>query len=113
MRPILSKPQLDYSKAKKKFEDRAKVLEQKIAETQKLQEITEEVMEGLVVETGFHDAFVALRNAENELIEWSRVTMKHEKEYKDNKTAIDNFYSNVNASPELRAQMIQLAMRVR
>ncbi|GGA43896.1 hypothetical protein [Paenibacillus physcomitrellae] len=113
MKPILSKPQLNYTKAKTKFEDRAKVLEKKIEETQKLQEITEQVMEGLVLETGFHEAYVALTEAENELIEWSRVTMKHEKEYKDNKGAIDNFYSNVNANPELRAQLINLAMKVR
>lgn len=113
MKPLLSKPQLEYSKAKSKFEDKAKVLEKRIAETQQLQEVTTEVMEGLVVETGFHDAYVALTNAENELIEWSQATMKHEKEYKDNKEVIDNFYANVNSSPELRAQMIQLAMKVR
>ncbi len=88
-------------------------MEKRIEETQKLQEITEEVMEGLVLETGFHDAYVTLTNAENELIEWSRVTMKHEKEYQEHKTEIDNFYQNVGANPELRAQIIQLALKVR
>lgn len=113
MKPILSKPQLEYTKAKNKFEDRAKVLEKRIEETKNLQEITEVVMEQLVIETGFHEAYVELTNTENALIEWSHNTMKHEKEYKDNKAAIDSFYNNVNATPELRAQMIQLAMKVR
>lgn len=113
MKPILSKPQLTYMKAKNKFEDRAKVLEKKIEETSKLQEITEEVMEGLVVETGFHDAYVTLTNAEDELIEWSHNTMKHEKDYKDNKGAIDQMYASLGTNPELRTQLIQLAMRVR
>ncbi|WP_138495817.1 hypothetical protein [Paenibacillus pinistramenti] len=113
MKPILSKPQLNYTKAKSKFEDRARVLEKRIEEAQKLQEVTEQVMEGLVLETGFHEAYVALTEAENELIEWSRVTMKHEKEYKENKTAIDNFYSNVGSNPEVRTQLINLAMKVR
>lgn len=113
MKPILSKPQLGYSKAKRKFEDTSKVLEKKIEETAKLQEVTQEVMEGLVVETGFHEAFTALRAAENELIEWSRITMTHEKTYKDNKEAVDSMYEKLNSDPQMRARIIQLAMRVR
>ncbi|AWB46254.1 hypothetical protein DCC85_20195 [Paenibacillus sp. CAA11] len=113
MKPILSKPQLDYMKAKTKFEDRAKVLEKKIEGTQKLKEISQEVMEELVVETGFHDAYVTLTRAEDELIQWSHNTMKHEKDYKDNKEAIDRMYANLGTNPEMRAQLIQLAMKVR
>lgn len=113
MKPILSKPQLGYSKAKKKFEDKSKVLEKRIEETAKLQEVTQEVMEGLVIETGFHDAFNDLRAAEDELIEWSHNTMKHEKTYKDNKQAIDDMYIKLESDPQMRARIIQLAMRVR
>lgn len=113
MKPILSKPQLGYSKAKRKFEDRSKVLEKKIEETAKLQEVTQEVMEQLVIETGFHDAFNDLRAAEDELIEWSHMTMKHEKTYKDNKQAIDDMYAKLNTDPAMRTRIIQLAMRVR
>lgn len=113
MKPILSKPQLRYSQAKRKFEDRAKTLEKKIEETAKLQEVTQEVMEGLVLETGFHDAFNDLRIAENELIEWSHITMKHEKTYKDNKQAIDDMYAKLDSDPQMRTRIIQLAMRVR
>lgn len=113
MKPILSKPQLGYSKAKKKFEDKSKVLEKRIEETAKLQEVTQEVMEGLVIETGFHDAFNDLRAAEDELIEWSHNTMKHEKTYKDNKQAIDDMYVKLESDPQMRARIIQLAMRVR
>lgn len=113
MKPILSKPQLGYSRAKRKFEDISKILEKKIEETTKVQEVTQEVMEGLVIETGFHDAFNDLRVAEDELIEWSHNTMKHENTYKDNKEAIDTMYENLNSDPQMRARIIQLAMRVR
>lgn len=113
MKPLLSKAQLDYMKAKAKFEDRAKVLEKKIEETQKLQEVTQEVMEGLVVETGFHDAFNELTVAENALIDWSHATMKHEKSYKENKQPIENMYANLNSDPQMRARIIELAMKVR
>lgn len=113
MKPILSKPQLGYTKAKRKFEDKSKVLEKRIEETAKLQEVTQEVMEGLVIETGFHDAFNDLRAAEDELIEWSHNTMKHEKTYKDNKQAIDDMYAKLESDPQMRARIIQLAMRVR
>lgn len=113
MKPILSKAQLGYTKAKRKFEDISKILEKKIEETAKVQEVTQEVMEGLVIETGFHDAFNDLRTAENELIEWSHATMKHEKSYKDNKQAIDDMYDKLNSDPQMRTRIIQLAMRVR
>ena len=113
MKPILSKPQLGYTKAKRKFEDRAKVLEKKIEETAKEQEVTQEIMESLVIETGFHEAFNDLRVAENELIEWSHNTMKHEKTYKEHKQAIDDMYEKLNTDPQMRARIIQLAMRVR
>lgn len=113
MKPILSKPQLGYSKAKRKFEEKSKVLEKRIEETAKLQEVTQEVMEVLVVETGFHDAFNDLRTAEDELIDWSHITMKHEKTYKDNKQAIDDMYIKLESDPQMRARIIQLAMRVR
>jgi hypothetical protein len=113
MKPILSKAQLAYMKAKNKFEDRSRVLEKKIEETAKLQEVTQEVMEGLVLETGFHDAFNEMRNAEQELIDWSHVTMKHEKSYKDNKQAIDDMYEKLETDPKMRARIIQLAMKVR
>lgn len=113
MKPILSKPQLGYSKAKRKFEEKSKVLEKRIEETAKLQEVTQEVMESLVIETGFHDAFNDLRTAEDELIDWSHNTMKHEKTYKDNKQAIDDMYTKLESDPQMRARIIQLAMRVR
>lgn len=89
------------------------MLEKRIEETAKLQEVTQEVMEELVIETGFHDAFNILREAENELIEWSHMTMKHEKTYKDNKQAIDDMYAKLNTDPQMRNRIIQLAMRVR
>jgi hypothetical protein len=113
MKPMLSKAQLAYMKAKNKFEDRSKVLEKKIEETAKLQEVTQEVMEGLVLETGFHDAFNEMRNAEQELIDWSHMTMKHEKSYKDNKQAIDDMYEKLETDAKMRARIIQLAMKVR
>ncbi|CAM2932751.1 hypothetical protein PASE110613_08180 [Paenibacillus sediminis] len=113
MKPILSKAQVVYMKAKKKFDDRAKVLEQQIAETRKTTEITEEVMEGLVLETGFHDAYSELTNAENELIEWSHTAIKNDKTYKTNQQPIDQMYSNLENNPEMRARIIQLAMKIR
>lgn len=114
MKPILSKAQLDYMKAKNKFEDKAKVMEAKIEEARtKVPEVTQEIMEGLVLETGFHDAFNELTVAENALIQWSHVTIKHEKTYRDNKAEIEMMYERLNQDPQMRARIIQLAMKIR
>ena len=90
MKPILSKPQLDYTRAKNKFEDRGKALEKEINARRAVQEISQEVMEELVQVTGFHDAYNNLIEAENALIAWSHAPIKHEKSYRDNKKAIDD-----------------------
>ncbi|MHA6532701.1 hypothetical protein [Paenibacillus sp. BAC0078] len=113
MKPILSKAQLDYMKAKNSFENRAKVMEKEIAAKRALQEITQELMEELVQATGFHDAYNDLVIAENALIEWSHATIKHEKSYRENRGAIDAMYENVNSSPEKRQELIQLSMKIR
>ncbi|OAB42919.1 hypothetical protein [Paenibacillus glacialis] len=113
MKSIYSKAQMDYMKAKTVFENRASVLEKTIETTRKRREITQEVMEGLVQETGFHAAFNELLTAENNLIEWSHVTIKHEKHYRENRQSIESMYENLNGSPEMRAQIIQLAMKIR
>ncbi|MHA0856243.1 hypothetical protein [Paenibacillus sp. CMAA1364] len=113
MKPIYSKAQLDYMRAKTVFENKASMLEKKIETTTKTTEVTQEVMEGLVLETGFHDAYNGLKQAENDLIAWSHVTMKHEKTYRDNKEAIERMYETLDDSPEKRAQIIQLAMKIR
>lgn len=114
MKPIMSKPQLDYTKAKNKFEDKAKEMEKKIEEKrQAVPDITQEVMEGLVLETGFHDAFNELTEAENALIQWSHATIKHEKSYRENQLEIDQMYERLNDDPQTRARIIQLAMRIR
>ncbi|PQP87323.1 MULTISPECIES: hypothetical protein [Paenibacillus] len=113
MKPIYSKAQLDYLKAKTNFENKASILEKKIETTRKTREVTQEVMEGLVMETGFHDAYNELVISENELIEWSHSTIKHEKTYRENKQPIEQMYDNLNTSPEMRAQIIQLAMKIR
>ncbi|AOZ93222.1 hypothetical protein [Paenibacillus crassostreae] len=113
MKAIYSKAQMDYMKAKTVFENRASVLEKKIETTRKIREVSQEVMEGLVVETGFHAAYNELITAENNLIQWSHVTIKHEKTYRDNKQSIEQMYASLNDSPETRAQIIQLAMKIR
>lgn len=113
MKSIYSKAQMDYMKAKTVFENRAAIMEKKIESTRKISEITQEVMEGLVVETGFHEAYNELLAAENRLIEWSHVTIKHEKVYRENKQSIEKMYDNLNGSPEIRIQIIQLAMKIR
>ncbi|MFP4975389.1 hypothetical protein ACE6ED_08275 [Paenibacillus sp. CN-4] len=113
MKPILAKAQLDYIKAKNKFENRAKEMEKEIANRRAVQEITQEVMEELVQETGFHDAYNDLVLAENALLEWSHSTIKHEKSYRENRQAIDALYDNVNESVEKRQELIQLSMKIR
>ncbi|OPA75681.1 hypothetical protein BVG16_20325 [Paenibacillus selenitireducens] len=113
MSKILSKPQVDYQKTKVKFEEKSAILNKRIEETRVLREITQEVMEGLVMETGFHDAFNALTIAENELIDWSHTTIKREKTYLDNKESFDRMYENLNSNPKARATIIDLAMRIR
>ncbi|GAB6927565.1 hypothetical protein JCM10914A_15480 [Paenibacillus sp. JCM 10914] len=114
MKPILSKAQLDYMKAKTKFEERAKVMEKKIELARESHgNVTQEIMEGLVVETGFHDSFNDMTAAENNLIQWSHTTIKHDKTYKDNKNEIDMMYSTLHSNPEMRARIIQMAMKIR
>lgn len=113
MKPILSKAQLDYMKAKNMFENRAKVLEKEIENKRAMLEITQEVMEELVQATGFHDAYNELVIAENALISWSHTTIKHEKTYRDNREAIDAMYTNVGSSPEKRQELILLSMKIR
>jgi hypothetical protein len=70
-------------------------------------------MEELVKATGFHDAYNNLVLAENDLIEWSHTTMKHEKTYRENRLAIDDMYLKLNSDPQMRAQIIELAMKIR
>lgn len=113
MNKMLAKPQVEYQKAKAKFEEKAKVLQKRIEETRVLREISQEVMEGLVVETGFNDAFNSLTRAENELISWSQTTIKREKTYLDNKDSFDRMYENLDSNPKVRATIIDLAMRIR
>ncbi|GAB6991316.1 hypothetical protein [Paenibacillus pini] len=113
MKPIYSKAQLDYMKVKTKFENKASIMEKKIESTRKTREITQEVMEGLVMETGFHEAYNELVLAENALIEWSHITIKHEKTYRENKQQIEQMYESLNASPDMRAQIIDLALKIR
>ncbi|CAH0118042.1 MULTISPECIES: hypothetical protein [unclassified Paenibacillus] len=113
MKLMKSKPQLEYDKAKTKFEEKAKILQQKIEEVRQHKEITQEVMEEIVLETGFHDAFNSLTKAENELIDWSHRTIKHEKMYKDNREHFDRMYENLHTNPKARATIIELAMKIR
>ena len=113
MKPIYSKAQLGYMKSKTHFEKQAAILEKEIEKTKKTQPISQEVMEELVQKTGFHDAYNNLVLSENELIDWSHVTIKHEKEYKDNKQAIEDMYTNLNTDPQLRARIIDLAMKIK
>lgn len=113
MKPIYSKAQLGYMKAKTQFEKQAAILEVEIEKTRKTQEVSQEVMESLVMKTGFHDAYNNLVAAENELIDWSHVTIKHEKTYRDNKQPIEDMYENLNTDPKLRARIIELAMKIK
>lgn len=113
MKPIYSKAQLGYMKAKTHFEKQAAILEVEIEKTKRAQDITQEVMEELVVKTGFHEAYNNLVAAENDLIHWSHVTIKHEKTYKDNKQAIEQMYANLNYDPQMRARIIELAMKIK
>jgi len=113
MNKILAKPQVDYQRAKAKFEEKSQVMQKRIEETRVLREITQDVMEELVRETGFHDAFNALTIAENELISWSHTTIKREKTYLDNKDSFDRMYQNLDTNPQARATIIDLAMRIR
>lgn len=54
MKPIYSKAQLGYMKAKTQFEKQAVILEKKIEDTRKTQEVTQEVMERVLRDLGFH-----------------------------------------------------------
>ena len=106
MKPLYSKAQLGYIKAHSLFDQQSAVLKQKIEHIRKTEEITQDRMEELVQETGFHHAHMRLLQAENELIHWARSIGKA-----DQRTVEPSGIAHL--TPAMRAQAIERAMKVR
>ncbi|MFD2615538.1 hypothetical protein [Paenibacillus gansuensis] len=113
MKKIYSTAQQEYLNAKNAFEEISKVLEKKIQTITVIREIQQPEMEKLVVETGFHQAFEKLTEAETNLINWSHEAIKQEQTYKDNVSHFENMYANLHRNAEARTTVIQLAMKLK
>lgn len=112
MKKVLSGPQSEYKAAKEAFEQTNKDFEQKLAATKKLGTVNQQVMERLVEDTGLHSALNRLGAAEAALLKWSHEMIQNEKDYLQNKEAVDRMYAFIDQNPAIKAQLIQAAMKM-
>lgn len=113
MKKVYSTTQREYLQAKKVFEEASKVLEGRIQKLSVIREVQQNEMEQLVVETGFHDSFTKLTDAENRLIDWSHTAIQEEKIYKENRAQFDNMFANLHSNLEARTTIIDLALKIK
>ncbi|CAG7647948.1 hypothetical protein ACFQI7_20810 [Paenibacillus allorhizosphaerae] len=112
MKRTLSAQQKEYKEAKEHFEQVNKDFEQKLATTKKLGTVTQETMERLVEDTGLHTALNKLGAAEAALLKWSHEMIQNERDYLQNKEAVDRMYAFIDKNPHIKAQLIQAAMKM-
>ncbi|AEI45013.1 hypothetical protein [Paenibacillus mucilaginosus] len=112
MKKALSQQQKEYKEAKEHFEQTNKDFEQKLAATKLLGTVNQETMERLVEDTGLHTALNRLGAAESALLKWSKEMIKKEKDYLQNKEAVDRMYAFIDKNPHIKAQLIQAAMNM-
>ncbi len=112
MKRTFSEQQREYKEAKENFEKANKEFEQKLATTKKLGNVTPEVMEQLVGDTGLHTALNRLGAAEAALLKWSHEMIQNERDYLQNKEQVDRMYSFIDQNPHIKAQLIQAAMKM-
>lgn len=108
----LSKQQSEYKEAKEQFEQANKEFEQKLAATKLIGKVNQETMESLVEQTGLHTALNRLGRAEAALLKWSKEMISKEKDYLNNKEAVDRMYAYIDENPQIKAQLIQAAMKM-
>jgi alcohol dehydrogenase class IV len=108
----LAQPQMDYKEAKERFEKANEAFQNKLAIVKKLGVVTQTKLEELIDETGLHEALNDLGAAEKTLLQWSHEAIQSEKDYLQNKEAIDNMYAFIGQDPNIKAKLIQAAMKI-
>jgi alcohol dehydrogenase class IV len=108
----LSKAQSNYKEAKERFEKANEAFQNKLAVTKVLGVITQEKVEELIEETDLHNALNDLGAAETALLEWSHEAIQSEKDYLQNKESVDKMYAFINQDPDIKAKLIQAAMKI-
>jgi alcohol dehydrogenase class IV len=108
----LAKPQTEYKEAKERFEKANEAFQNKLATVKLLGVATQEKMEELIEETGLHTALNDLGEAEKALLHWSHEAIQNEKDYLQNKETIDKMYAFINQDPDIKAKLIQAAMKI-
>ncbi|WP_159881120.1 hypothetical protein [Paenibacillus puerhi] len=112
MKKTMSEQQKEYKEAKALFQAANSEFEKKLATTKKLGKVDQEVMERLVEDTGLHTALNRLGAAEKALLEWSHEMIRNERDYLKNKDSVDRMYAFIDENPNIKAQLIQAAMKM-
>ena len=112
MKKTMSVQQKEYKEAKELFQAANAEFEKKLAATKKLGTVSQEVMERLVQDTDLHTALNRLGAAEAALLKWSHEMIRNERDYLKNREAIDKMYAFIDQNPNIKAQLIQAAMKM-
>ncbi|NOU95981.1 hypothetical protein GC093_22560 [Paenibacillus sp. LMG 31456] len=108
----LAKQQSEYKEAKERFEKANAAFQNKLATVKLLGVVTQEKVEELVEETSLHNALNDLGAAEKSLLLWSHEAIQSEKDYLQNKDAVDKMYAFIDQDPNIKAKLIQAAMKI-
>ncbi|TDF97602.1 hypothetical protein [Paenibacillus piri] len=108
----LVKEQTEYKEAKERFEKANEAFQNKLTTVKLLGVVTQEKLEELIDQTGLHDALNKLGAAEKSLLQWSHEAIQSEKDYLQNKEAVDRMYAFIDQDPEVKAKLIQAAMKI-
>lgn len=110
----LSKAQSNYKEAKERFEKANEAFQNKLAVVKVLGvgAITQVKVEELIEETDLHTALNDMGAAETALLEWSHEAIKSEKDYLQNKESVDKMYAFIEQDPDIKAKLIQAAMKI-
>ncbi|SFK70698.1 hypothetical protein SAMN03159341_101190 [Paenibacillus sp. 1_12] len=107
-----SKAQSEYKEAKERFEKANEAFQNKLAVVKVLGVVNQEKIEELIEETSLHTALNDLGAAEKSLLEWSHEAIQSEKDYLQNKETIDKMYAFIDQDPDIKAKLIQAAMKI-
>jgi alcohol dehydrogenase class IV len=108
----LNKQQSEYKEAKERFEKANTAFQNKLATVKLLGVVNQEKLEELIEATGLHNALNDLGAAEKSLLQWSHEAIQSEKDYLQNKEAVDKMYAFIDQDPGVKAKLIQAAMKI-
>ncbi|PZE19944.1 hypothetical protein [Paenibacillus xerothermodurans] len=108
----LAKQQAQYKEAKERFERANGAFQNKLATVKLLGTVTQEKIEELIEATDLHNALNDLGAAEKALLQWSHEAIQSEKDYLQNKEAVDKMYAFIDQDPNIKAKLLQAAMKI-